>query len=191
MRQMNLFGDDETEARTEQTDGADFFFSDMVQTTEDDISVNESAYSNSRKGYGYAGRTYTSKYYDDTLEQREPIKKSDMHDKQSKSRYKNRDSAYNNNVHYYNTNKPYRSRPMRSSYGMHNRRPSGYHTSSPSFSKEQNGKFIIGVFGIALIALLIVFVCRGDSAFAGVTTLILIMYAMNYLTKNKKGPRGK
>lgn len=62
---------------------------------------------------------------------------------------------------------------------------------SSVFSKQDNISFAFKVIGVVLLALLIRFVCMGQSAFAGVTAVIVIMYVMNIITKNTKGNNKK
>lgn len=176
---MNIFGDDLDESKFNNTEEDEpVFYSDVV--TSDNSSLGN-------RQYGYIGRG--SRRYSDV---------SDDYEYEDTPTHKiKRDRVDTNHIKpekvidKYNRHKRELTRDERKPH--YNYRSSNYsnYSSTPQFSKEQNGKFASQLIAAILIVLAIIFVIKGDSAYTGVVLLVLIMYVMGVLNSNKKGNNRK
>lgn len=186
---MNIFGDDLDENRFNSTEEDEtVFYSDIVDNTMS-TSKDSRTTNTSTRHYGYTGRAPRNykDYQDDYEYEDAPVRNT----RTSRiPRYERHVKVKPYEKHLKNYQVPSVSRYDR--YSQPNRYSNnGYNSNAPQFSKEQNDKFVSQLIAFILVVLAVIFIIKGDSAYAGVTAVILIIYGMGALNSNKKGSNRK
>ena len=176
---MNIFGDDTDEQIHNEEP---VFYSDVMQNESNNVH-NTTA---SNRHYGYNGRRTATRNYS-----------CDNYDTKPKNVIpqikENDERSYRNRLNEYLENK--RQRKLENSRisfdRIRNSNPKHYrdysNTPAPTFSKEENGRFVSQLIAAILIIMAVIFLIKGDSPFAGVTIAILVIYFMGIFNSNKKG----
>ncbi len=185
---MNIFGDDLDESIFNSTDEDEpVFYSDIVNDNTT-TSRNSRTTNASSRQYGYTGRAprnykdYQDDYeYEDTLKN-ERVSRIPRYERPTKVK------SHERPLENYQVSRV----PKYDRYDRPNRSPyNNYNSNTPQFSKEQNDKFVSQFIAFVLVTLAVIFIIKGDSAYAGVTAVILIIYGMGALNSNKKGHNRK
>lgn len=190
-RRMNIFGDDESELDniTQETkldsgnsDNEDptVFYQDVKNDTTSNTSSNRNTRTNRR----------SQQDFEDSIDEDD-----ELNDNYSKYHWGGRSRHFHLNKRkemqdrYYNTSVNNRHNAFRGYHNQFNHGYESYRGSTPSFSKEDNAHFINQILTAILIIMALVFIFRSESAYAGVTAVILIIVIMGNITKKKGNNR--